>query len=104
MGRRFRALKSNSTASSGFKDIMKEQTTHNQQALKDASDDKLIKDLWKEIRTLPKDCRKVVILFCFDSCTPEEISQMLRIPINTVNQQLQLAQKRMSIDLYSAVE
>jgi len=82
----------------------KEQAAHNQQSLKDASDDKLIKELWKEIRKLPRNCRKVVVLFCFDNCTPEEISELLGMPVNTVLRRLQISREHLSIDLDSAAE
>ena len=84
--------------------VEKEKSGHNQQALQNNAVEKLIKKLWKEIRTLPKDCREVTVLFCFDSCTPEEISEVLCIPVSIVRRRLQIAQQHLSIDLYSAVK
>lgn len=82
----------------------KTQAAHNQPARQDDAEEKLIKELWKAIRTLPKECREVLVLFCFDSCTPKEISEALGIPVSEVRRLLQIAQEHLSIDLNSTVE
>lgn len=82
----------------------KEQTAHNQQSQQDVSEEKLIEELWAAVSTLPKNCRDVFVLFCFDSCTPDEISEILRVPIGTVRQRLRISREHLSIDLDSAIE
>jgi len=82
---------------------VQESPNLNERSLQNHTDAQRLEQLWNVVNSLSDIHRDVVILHYFDGYTYEEISEVLGIPVSTVQGRLQVARKELRTEFRSAI-